>query len=137
MIQFSSLSLFPSFFLQRINTALRYGFRYQGLGSPPAFRGTNELVDFGHVGQTNSSILDTFMSLHALTEFDRRGHKSVVWDWQSCPGSFSGRRARDVKWSSMARPRSRGLNGFRDNDIAASIKIHINRFMMRPHFLLF
>lgn len=30
------------------------------------------LIDFDHVSQTNSSILNTFMSLHVLTEFGRR-----------------------------------------------------------------
>lgn len=45
------------------------------------------------------------------------------------PG-LSARHAQDVKWPSMvlATPWSRGLSGFGDNDIAASIKIHINQF---------
>lgn len=55
------------------------------------------LIDFDHVSQTNSTILNTFMSLHVLTEFGRRvgggvgrrgGHKSSRWDWQSCPRSL-------------------------------------------------
>lgn len=33
----------------------------------------------------NSSILNTFMSLHVLTEFGGGGYKSSGWDWQSCP----------------------------------------------------
>lgn len=47
------------------------------------------------------------------------------------PG-LSARHARDVKWPSTARPP--GREGFGDNDIAASIKIHINHFTTRPHF---
>lgn len=52
---------------------------------------------------------------------------------------LSARHAQDVKWPSMplATPRSRGLSGFGDNDIAASIKIHINHFTARPPFPLF
>lgn len=43
---------------------------------------------------------------------------------------LSARHAQDVKWPStpLATPWSRGLSGFGDNDIAASIKIHINHF---------
>lgn len=52
---------------------------------------------------------------------------------------LSARHAQDVKWPStpLATPRSRGLSGFGDNDIAASIKIHINHFTARPPFPLF
>ncbi|KAJ3590024.1 hypothetical protein NHX12_007981 [Muraenolepis orangiensis] len=74
----------------------------------------NELVDFGHVGQTNSSIPDIFMSLNALTEFDRRkttqirGMGSAVTPRVSPVAAALG----DVKWSSIARPRREGSTGF-------------------------
>lgn len=54
----------------------------------PVAERQNYLIDFGHVYQTNSAILNTFMSLHALTEFGGGGHKSSGWDWQSCPRSL-------------------------------------------------
>lgn len=94
------------------------------------------LVDFGHVFQTNSSILNTFLSLHVLTEFGGGGHKSSGWDWQSCPQSLGLTRSGCKVAVDGATPQSRGLSGFGDNDIAASIKIHINHFTTRPHFPL-
>lgn len=76
------------------------------------------------------------MSLHALTEFGGGGHKSSGWDWQSCPRSLGPTRSGCKVAVDAATPRSRGLSGFGDNDIAASIKIHINHFTTRPHFPL-
>lgn len=92
------------------------------------------LIDFDHVSQTNSSILNTFMSLHVLTEFGRRVGGRVEGGTNPSDGigshalGLSARHAQDVKWPStpLATPWSRGLSGFGDNDIAASIKIHIN-----------
>lgn len=72
------------------------------------------------------------MSLHALTEFGGGGHKSSGWDWQSCPRSLGPTRSGCKVVVDSATPQSRGLSGFGDNDIAASIKIHINRFTTRP-----